>query len=152
MTVTVRDRGAARLLRTLGAAQAAEALEVGVLGDLADASSEEGLTVGQVAEWMEFGTPTIPPRSWLRAYVDENEAEINRRVGIEMRAVIAGARSRRQALERVGVWIVGQIQERIARGIDPANAPSTIARKGSSTPLIDTGQLRSSIASRIVEV
>lgn len=37
-------------------------------------------------------------------------------------------------------------------GIWPANAESTIARKGSSSPLIDTTQLRRSITSDVVSV
>jgi hypothetical protein len=148
VAVRVIDRGASRVLRELGAT--GPAVEVGVIGDAAGASALGGVTVAQVAEWLELGTATVPARSWLRGYVDEHEAEIQARVSLEMRAVLSGSRTREQALARVGIWIVGQIQERISRGIAPPNAPSTIARKGSSTPLINTGQLRSSITSRVV--
>lgn len=153
MTVRVVDRGASRLLRAVS--ERGPTVEVGVIGAKGDephtgAGDGGDVTVAQVAEWMEFGTPTIPARSWLRAAIDEFGPELERRISIESRAVISGQRTQEQALARVGVWIVGKIQERIARGIPPALAAGTIARKGSTTPLIDTGQLRSSITSRVV--
>lgn len=151
MPVTVRDRGAKRLLATLGAAKVATVVEVGVLGAEGDAPHQGGpVTVAQVAEWAELGIGQ-PMRSWLRGFVDEAGPEIERRIAIETKAVLEGKRTRAQALARVGAWIVGGIQARIARGIAPPNAESTIRRKGSSTPLIDKGQLRSSITSRVVD-
>ncbi len=151
-SVRVVDRGATRVLREMGVTGARQAsVEVGVLGGLGEARVPGGdVTVAQVAEWAELGIGQ-PMRSWLRAWVDLNEAEIQRRIGIEMRAVIAGQRTRATALARIGAWMVGSIQARIATGIAPPNAQSTIDKKGSSTPLIDTGQLRSSITSRVVE-
>jgi hypothetical protein len=50
----------------------------------------------------------------------------------------------------LGIACEGAIQEAFdTGGFDdwPADAPSTIRRKGSSSPLIDTKQLRFSIAS-----
>jgi hypothetical protein len=47
---------------------------------------------------------------------------------------------------------VGQAQANISAGGSPAfapNKPATIARKRSSKPLINKGQLRSSIAHRV---
>lgn len=119
-------------------------VDVGVMGD---ESYEDGVTVVDVARWAEFGLGQ-PQRSWLRATVDMNRAKINDRIRKEMKAVFQGKRSMRQALDRVGLYVVGLIQQRIADGIEPANAESTVAQKGSSKPLIDTGQLRGSISSR----
>lgn len=150
--VRVVDRGASKLLRDVKAAGAT--VEVGVVGQEGEkpATGHPEVTVAQVAEWMEYGVPgRIPARSWLRAWIDENGPAIEARVQTETRAVIEGKRTKAQALARVGVWAVGEIQKRIAAGIDPPNADSTIARKGSSVPLIDTGQLRSSITSRVVD-
>ena len=50
-----------------------------------------------------------------------------------------------QLADLLGQKYVGQIQARISAGIPPPLAESTIARKGSSVPLIDTGQLRSAV-------
>lgn len=145
MTVRVHDRGARRLVSTVRTLRADKpGVEVGVLGAEA---YEGGITVAQVAEWAEFGLGQ-PQRSWLRAWVDNNRSELDRVVAAETRAIVEGRRTQAQALDRLGLWIQGQIQQRIANGIAPPNAESTIDHKGSSTPLIDTGQLRSSITYR----
>jgi hypothetical protein len=49
-------------------------------------------------------------------------------------------------MKLIGMRVVGDIQDRISDGIPPPNSPITIARKGSSKPLIDSGQLRQSIS------
>lgn len=103
------------------------------------------VTVLMVAEWMEFGTATIPARSFIRAWFDENEAANKILIASALRAVARGAITKQAAMERLGLKFVGGIQARMAAGIPPPLADSTIKRKGSSTPLIDTGQLRSSI-------
>lgn len=143
-----KDKGARRVTRALGRGRVYT--EVGIIGANADKTEAEGITVADVATWAEFGLGQ-PRRSWLRDWVDQHEAEIRERIGKEIRAVIEGKRTKKQALARVGVWAVGQIQLRIANHIPPPNAPLTIARKGSSTPLIDKGQFRSSITSRVAE-
>lgn len=142
------DRGAARLAVTVQASQARPHVRVGVLeAEGAKQHGADDLTVADVARWAEFGIGQ-PQRSWLRGTVAARRAQIEERMRIESRAVLEGKRTQEQALSRLGVFIVGLIQERIAAGIDPPNAQATIDRKGSSTPLIDTGQLRSSITSQ----
>jgi hypothetical protein len=102
------------------------------------------VTVLDVATWAEFGIGQ-PMRSWLRAWYDggrqQNFADIQKM----MVRVLAGKVPLNRALEQLGQRFVGLIQRRLAQGIPPPNAAATIARKGSSKPLIDTGQLRSSI-------
>lgn len=146
----VVDRGGAKLarfarnLRGPGAA-----VLVGVQGKEAKAThrtedGEEAQTVGEIASQHELGLG-VPERSWLRDWVDENRAQIQEDLRRAMRLVLLGRMTKEQAVSLLGVKYVGEIQARISAGIDPANAPSTIARKGSSTPLIDTGQFRSAI-------
>ncbi len=48
-------------------------------------------------------------------------------------------------LEDMGAPAVAEFKQAITDLKTPANAPSTIARKGSSNPLVDTGLLRSSL-------
>lgn len=112
---------------------------------------DELLTVIQVATWMEFGTEDVPARSFIRSWFDENEAKLRQELQTLMVTVISGKRTKEQILEILGQRCVASIQERISAGIAPENSPRTVARKGSSTPLIDTGQLRSSIHYRIDE-
>lgn len=146
-TIRVVDHGSNRLLAVARKTRPI-VTEVGVLGSAAAKKEGDGITVGDIAAWAEYGSVTAPVRSWLRGWIDEHEAEVMAVYRAEMRAVIALERTPEQASQRLGAWIVGSIQQRIAAGIAPPNAPETIARKGSSTPLIDTGLFRSSITSR----
>lgn len=129
---------------------------VGVQGQQAAANHQHsGLTVAQIANVHEFGkvihqprmkrTIVIPARSFLRATVDEYQEAITRREVLLSQGVLYGKFELRAGLELFGMYVVGLIQQRMANGILPANRPSTIARKGSSKPLIDTGQLRNSV-------
>jgi hypothetical protein len=106
------------------------------------------LTLIEVAVFNEFGLG-VPERSFIRGYVDEKENETKELVRKLAERILAGKMTKDQALDLLGLKVQGGMQKRIADGIEPANAPSTIARKGSSTPLIDTGQLRSSITYKV---
>ena len=109
------------------------------------------MTVLFVASIHEFGAPDagIPERSFVRAYVDENRAQIEAwQYALGLRA-LSGEITAKQALNQLGALIAGGMQDRIARGIAPPNTVETIMRKGSGKPLIDTGQLRSSITWKV---
>lgn len=156
MAVAIKDvdRGlAARVaaLRELGRLE----VVVGVLAQeggkphrAAARDDDDGdVTVLEIAAQHEFGVPAarIPQRSFVRAYVDEHAGEVRawqRHLAIE---VLAGRLRPRQALEQLGARVVAGMQQRIAAGIDPPNAALTVELKGSSTPLVNTGQLRGSI-------
>lgn len=108
-------------------------------------------TVADVATWHEFGLG-VPERSFLRGYFDENRGRLLEMLRVEAKLVIAGKLSKEEALERFALKVQSEIQSRISVGgfgAYPENALSTIAKKGSSTPLVDTGQLRSSITTRV---
>ena len=148
-----RDHGLQALVERVGSLSSA-AVRVGVLQDKGGeakrsqgASEVKGLTILEVATVHEFGAPErgIPQRSFLRGTVDEQEAEIRADQHRLAVAYLSGKIQLGKALNQLGARIAGRIQQRIARGIDPPNAARTIARKGSSKPLVDTGQLRSSI-------
>jgi hypothetical protein len=118
----------------------------GEAGDLATSPP----TMVDIATWHEFGIPgRLPERSFLRATIEQRKPDIVKRVSKEAKAVIEGSRSGLDAWERVGLAVVGMVQERIAAGIPPALHPITVERKGSDKPLIDTGQLRSSITHEV---
>lgn len=120
-------------------------ITVGVHEKDGGAEHGEGTTIADVATWNEFGAGSIPERSFLRAWFDENQERIKEVIKRLLADVIAGKISEDVALERLGLWMQADIQKRIAQGIPPPNAASTIAAKGSSVPLVDTGQLRSAI-------
>lgn len=104
-----------------------------------------------VAAAHEFGLG-VPLRSWLRTPLDEMTPELRKMIARVARQVVAGELSAETALERVGMWTQGQLQKRMSAGLPVKRlSPVTIARKGSSKPLIDTGQLRSSITYQVVK-
>jgi hypothetical protein len=141
------DNGYKAMMKRLSEAGKPRVL-VGVLEDTG--SYENGASVSDVAMWMEFGTPTVDERSFLRAWVDERETEINKTLTKIAEGLVTGKTPNKfVGLDRFGLWAVGSIQARIADGIPPELADSTVARKGSSTPLIDRGQLRSSVTHRV---
>lgn len=139
------DRGLKALLRRLNEAQTT--ITVGVHGDASP--EKDGTSVVDVATWNEFGTDRIPARSFLRAWFDSSAgliADSLRKVGL---GVVAGKYTAAIGMNRAAQLFAGLIQQRVAGGIGPANAASTVARKGSSKPLIDSGHLRSAIVGRV---
>jgi hypothetical protein len=143
-----KDRGYKKVRRNVTKAASGKSLTVGVLeedkGGEGHGGSEEGLTVSQIATEHEFGLG-VPERSFIRAWFDAQKNQIDQDLSKMMRQVIQGRYDLDRGLNILGVKYVGEIQQKIPAGIPPPNSDRTIARKGSSTPLIDTGQLRSAI-------
>lgn len=146
------DRGYKALRQRLTKAAAGARVSVGVHEAEGDqpAGDDGEATVLDVAVFNEFGTEHIPPRSFIGAWEDENVDEHKSQLRKIGQAVVKGAiPSVEVGLERFGLHAVGEVQQRIAAGIAPENAESTVERKGSSTPLINHGQLRSAIAHHV---
>lgn len=144
--VTVRNNLSYRVIARL---QEKYIIDVGVIGkEAAKTHKGEPLTIAQIAEIHEYGLG-VPQRSWLRGFLDENDKQIRAVRSKLWRQLVELKIDSETAASRLGAWLVGGIKKRIAARIPPPNAESTIARKGSSTPLIDTGQLRSAINYRI---
>jgi len=126
---------------------------VGILESSEDRGEEE-LTNVLLGGVHEFGREdgSIPERSWNRAYVDENEAQIRewiRKLARQATPSAAnGGRAEKtvdQALAELGELIAAGMRDRIRSGIEPPLKPATERRKGSSTPLIDTAIMANSI-------
>ena len=117
-----------------------DAVDIGVLSD-----EDELLRVYASAN--EFGTRDghIPERSFIRSAIDMNAPQINRRADEVWAQIMDGAITMNAGLGLMGEFIQRLITTRITELKMPPNAESTIARKGSSNPLIDTGRMRQSI-------
>jgi hypothetical protein len=87
----------------------------------------------------------VPERSFVRGTIDANETKYRALVKLLAGQIVEGRLNKKQALMLLGAKVEADIKERVRAGIQPPLAPSTVAHKGSSTPLIDTGQLLSSI-------
>lgn len=97
-----------------------------------------------IAAVHEFGAPkrNIPERSVFRSTFDENLTELDRIVD-KLRPLYM--KDPQKALQILGAWMEDKIKAKILNLRTPPNAPSTIARKKSSNPLIDTGQFRQGV-------
>lgn len=150
MPVVDRDHGWSELAKRLDALTGDEHVIVGVLGAKAAQAHGSGVTNLDVATWNEFGTPRAPERSFIRETIDlaqDKLLQLSAKLG---KGVVSGAFTAGQALELLGEHTVGLMIERINAHIAPPNAPSTIKRKGSRTPLIaHTGQLKSALSYKL---
>lgn len=152
--VRVNDRGMNRIVQNAGKLSG-YGVKIGILAsapppDAADPDFTLA-ALGSVHEYGSDNTPApIPERSFIRSTVDEQRAEIDRKLAAAALAVEGGSDPVRE-LAIVGLWFQGAIQAKITNGPFVPNAPLTIALKGSSVPLIDTGRLRASISFEVVQ-
>jgi hypothetical protein len=148
MTISDRDMGWKKVMRKIRARKAD--VLVGIQGTEAEEQHQDGgHTVAEIMSWHEFGIGQ-KRRSWLRDWFDEQARDLHKKYGqIIQRNLVTQAFSLEQGLDQFGTYAVGKLQKRWAAGIPPPNAPSTEARKGSSKPLIDTGQSRSSVTYKV---
>lgn len=91
----------------------------------------------------------IPERSFLRASHDEHSDDVLKSSERALGQVVTGKMSVEQYMEMVGRDYVTMIKDYIVELKTPENHPFTVDRKGSSNPLIDTGNLLSSISYRV---
>ncbi|CAJ1226658.1 hypothetical protein [Lactiplantibacillus xiangfangensis] len=93
----------------------------------------------------------IPERSFIRSTYDEHFEDWISKCADWLAEVVTGDISAKTMLEKLGNVIVKDIQSKIRAIQEPANSPATIERKGSTSPLEDTGHLIQSITAKVVE-
>lgn len=108
-----------------------------------------GADLVDIALYNELGTDTIPSRPFLAQTVAQQGDAIKKASAEWIMQVAEGKLSRMQALKNIGVLVKGAIQHQMAEGEFAPNTPSTIRKKGSDKPLIDTGQLRQGVSYKI---
>lgn len=116
-------------------------IQVGFQGDQ---KYEDGTSIAQVAAVNEFGASDIPERPFMRQSFENHEGELQAACDAAQRLVSSGG-SAEQALQQIGVVAKGLVQDEIVNGGFAPNAESTINKKGSEQPLIDTGTMRQSV-------
>lgn len=153
MRVIIKDSGMDGLIRS--ARNLKGGADVGVFGKT---HSEQVI----IAATNEFGTSRagrgnrvkIPERSFLRSTLDEQKETIRKTVDQVRVDIVTGKESKGRFLERLGLWFVGKVQEKIRTGPFVPNAAYTKIRKlmkgrKDSKPLIDEGRLIQSITHRV---
>lgn len=88
----------------------------------------------------------IPERSFLRTGHDENINRIIKQTERAIGQVIDGKMSVDDVLDLYGEQMATAIKTYMRNLSTPANHPYTVEQKGSSNPLVDTGQLIESIS------
>ena len=126
-------------------------VKVGVL----EGSGEHdgGFSMVELAAVHEFGSPAnnIPSRSFIRATFVNNREEAARVLQRLAKGIVTNKLEVDQALGVLGLWGANAVKRYITSGkVVPPLKPATIARKGSSKPLVDTGQLVNSITWKVV--
>lgn len=154
-STTTKDRGYKKALESFKELSKKPSVKIGVLeksGEHKNLGSEEPLTVVEVATFNEFGTETIPERSFIRSTVDQNFEDYVEKSKTLQNKVVMQELDVKKALSILGEQIQSDIVNAINTGIEPENSPTTIAIKGSSKPLVDSGQLKQSIRYQVENV
>lgn len=122
----------------------------------------------QRAIWQEFGTQggasgggwggPVPERPFMRNALRDGQGSNKAMMKTEARRIIVKAMkgqdvavAKRLALRRLGVKVQGDIQASIISLQSPPNSPTTIALKGSSNPLIDSGEMLGAVTFKVEE-
>lgn len=105
---------------------------------------EGGADLAEIAAYNEYGTSDMPARPFMQQSWENHEADL-KKVCQQANNIIANGGTAEEACKVIGVAGVGFIQQGIVEGVFEPNAPSTVAKKGSAQPLIDTGHMRQSV-------
>lgn len=114
-------------------------------------SHSDGINMGALAAIHEFGAPSrgIPERPFLQPSMDKNLDKYKALMAREAKGVVLKRSTLHQALAKVGMLAAADVQAYMVSGAFKPLAASTIKAKGSSKPLIDSGQLRQAITYKV---
>lgn len=118
-------------------------------------SQADGTDMCDIAAWNELGTNPegrkgIPSRPFMRDSVDKHADEVNRMLE-EQAVLLTRGVSAKQILQNLGEFQKGMIQQEILDGEFEPNRRSTIEKKKSDKPLIDTGHMLQSVNYQICQ-
>lgn len=101
------------------------------------------------AFWNEYGTERIPPRPFMRNSLKKNLKKYKRFIKTKLSRITLLRTQQTTVLNKLGLMAQGDIQTEIRVLNKPINAASTVRQKGSSNPLIDTGEMRQAVTYEI---
>lgn len=117
------------------------------VGFLEGGRYEDGTSIAAVAFWNEYGTSRAPPRPFFRTAIDNQSSEWASILG---RAAKHYNYDSAQVMAAMGTKMAEDIQQSIVGWQDPANAESTVKKKGFNKPLIDTGTMQRSVDFEVI--
>lgn len=119
-------------------------LEVQVGFQAGEKTYEDGTDLVDVAAYNEYGTSDTPARPFMKQSFENHEDELQKACDRVNQTLNKGGTAE-AGLKELGVFVKGLVQEEIVDGGFEPNAPSTIKKKGSEQPLIDTSTMRQSV-------
>jgi hypothetical protein len=149
MGVKVVDKGFDEYRNAFKTLQS-KSIKVGLFAAVGDKVLTKGIV-------NEFGTTqagknkniTIPERSFIRSTYNKQYKKVHKRFDQIVKSFSNRSYNVVSKMKLIGMEQAAETQKTITDLRTPPNATSTIAKKGSSNPLIDTGELRSKISSEV---
>lgn len=135
MDVVKNDKGMAEIIARTSAL-AGSGVKVGFQSG---ANVVDGYDALDIAIWNEYGTETIPARPFMRDSATKYEHDMGV-IMVHLAKKVQDGENPDVALATLGEAYQQRVQAHIRSGEFEPNAPSTIARKGSSKPLVDKGR------------
>lgn len=130
------------------------------VGWLESAKYGDGIPVAGVAATQEYGTDTIPPRSFIRTTMADKKDQWLKLLEQGAKAILAGRETADSVMEKLGLLAAGQVKTAISEVTEPPLKEKTIEnrqRKRSDRntvgsldkPLIDTGVMIATITHEV---
>lgn len=132
-------------------------MKMAITNEMIRRNNQEPVDIAYYASQNEFGSYSdhIPARPFLRTTFEGDKLEkINKKAQQFLNECAENNRGAEDYLNKIGLYAAGLVQENITKGDftpNPPNSPLTIAIKGSSKPLIDTGTMRRALTSWTVK-
>lgn len=124
-------------------------------------AGEAGGSVIERAIYNEFGTQggasgggwggPVPERPFMRNSMRDNRSKYKSGMTTAAKGILRGDTALRTVLSKLGIMAQGDIQSEITSLSSPPNSPVTIELKGSSKPLIDSGEMRQAVTYKVDE-
>lgn len=147
-SVVVRDNGL--LSRIINSAKQCTArVSVGYFADQGVHGGKPSITLGNLARIHEHGTARTPKRAFVAPALAKNRDKYLKLVGGSFLPIVRGQKTTAQTWHYVGQQAVADVQSYMVQASFTPLSPKTIRAKGSSRPLIDTGQLRQSVTYKV---
>lgn len=125
-----------------------------------------GFPVGEVdsdvisrAVWTHYGTRggasgggwggPVPARPFLTNAMRDNRLKYRAGLRSSAAGVLLGRVTMKTTFDKLGAMAQGDVQASITSLSTPPNSATTIAMKGSSNPLIDTGEMRQAVTWKV---
>lgn len=150
--ITKQDNGKLAQIRRI-ARQFNGGVYVGYFSDQGNhASKQKGkppITLGSLASIHEQGAKYISARPFVLPALEKNRQRYLRTLKTHITPVLQGRLPLVAVWQTIGQHATGDVQHYMLTASFKPLAPATIKRKGSSKPLIDSGQLRKSVTYKV---